>query len=50
MNIEQFRDELNIDLTKITDDFNSRLQYNTEKLIERINEDIDILEGLLNAQ
>ncbi len=44
MNIDQFQDELNMELTKITDDFNSNLQKNAEDLIKRIRQEVDNIE------
>lgn len=44
MNLETFRNELDKELTTITDDFNSKLQKNTEILIKKICDQIDMIE------
>ena len=36
MNIEKFQNELNIELSKIVDDFNRNLEFKSEKLITDI--------------
>ncbi len=50
MNIDQFQDELNMELTKITDEFNNMLQRNTEELIKRICQEVDNLQDRFDLQ
>ncbi len=44
MNIETFENELNIELSKIVDDFNRNLEFRSEKLISDITVKINNIE------
>ena len=44
MSIDAFRDELSAELNLITDDFNETLKKNSEDLIARICQQIDMIE------
>jgi len=44
MSIDAFRDELEFELKLLTDDFNETLRKNSEDLIARICQQIDMIE------